>query len=272
MRFFKSHLLPVLLVTSFFASISAHALTVSYGGQAATDGSGLTSAFIPASNTTLPAKWFVETFDPGTAGPAPAGVVKPSLGGASIDMGTGCSINTYGTITTTGGGFGVRQGTLSGVGAAPAGDSTCFGFGPRPGGTLPATFRVDYINLLPAGEKFTYLGLYYGSIDIYNNVSIYNVNTLVRTVTGAEVLAGNGGTSGDQFSTGSNIYVNFQLDPGEFFTAVEFFTSSVAFELDSIVVGGALPTSASNVPEPGSLALLAAGLLGFGAVRRLRKS
>lgn len=267
MAYSKKNLLNLALASAAALCLPAQALTITYGGQAALDGSGLTSSFIPASNTGLGFGWYIETFDPATANGAPG--LTASIPGISI--GSGCSVNSYGTvgITPGGGGFGVQQGSTS-SGAAPAGDSTCFGFGPQTGGTLPATVKIDYTALLTAGVKVSYLGLYYGSIDTYNDISIYDGESLIRTITGTEVLAAGGGTSGNQTAPGSNVYVNFAFAPGEAFTAFEFHTTGVAFEVDNIVVGTTDRTN--NVPEPGSVALLSAALLGFVATRRRRST
>ena len=271
MTYCKSLCLSLAMASASFVALPVQALTISYGGQAATDGSGLTSNFVPASNTGLGAGYFIETFDLATGG-LPTSLLSPGNGSDISVAGAGCSVNFYGLLgtSTTGGGFGVQQGSTPGVAAAPAGDETCFGFGPRPGGTLPATVKVDYSNLLGPGVKISYLGLYYGSIDTYNDINIYNGDTLLQTITGASVLAAGGGQSGNQTQPGSNVYVNFAFDAGEAFTAFEFVTTSVAFEVDNIVVGlDNRPNN--NVPEPGSLALFAAGLLGFAATRRMRK-
>lgn len=271
MTYCKSLCLSLAVASASLMALPAHALTITYGGQAATDGSGLTSNFVPASNTGLGAGYFIETFDFATKDVGDTPLLDPGNGTDISVAGAGCSVNFYGQLTTTitGGGFGVQQGSTPGVAAAPAGDNTCFGFGPRPGGTLPATVKVDYSNLLTGGDKISYLGLYYGSIDTYNDINIYDGNILLQTITGASVLAAGGGLSGNQTLPGSNVYVNFAFAPGETFTAFEFVTTAVAFEVDNIVVG--LTSRPNQVPEPGSLALFAAGLLGFVAARRLRK-
>jgi hypothetical protein len=285
MKLLSKSLTALSVTVAALASLPAQAVLVTFGGQAATDGSGTTSAYIPASNIASPLTgYFIETFDQVTANPnLPAGTTAASpQPGIAIEQGQGCSINSYGSvsISTTGGGFGVRDGSVGGVAATPAGDTTCYGFGPRPGGGTPATTKIDYTSFLangfPPGTAISYLGLYYGSIDNYNNIAFYNGNTLLTgaglmsdgVITGQEILTSQGGQSGNQTASGSNVYVNLFFSPGETFTAFEFRTSGVAFELDNIVVG---LTSRNDIPEPSSIALLGLGLLGFAAVRR-RKS
>ena len=263
MTYSKKLLLALAMSSAALLSLPAHAYGITYGGQTATDGSGLTSAFIPANNTGLNTGWFVETFDPATAYPTNGDNTLP----ANVSIGSGCSLNAAGqvNITTTGGGLGVQSGSNS-YGAAPANNTTCYGFGPRPNsGTTQATVKVDYSEILDAGINITYLGLYYGSIDTYNDIWLYNGDTVIKKITGFEVLAASGGTSGNQLQAGSNVYVNFTFAPEDGFTAYEFRTNGIAFEVDNIVLG---LSNRAEVPEPGSLALLGAGLLGFMATRR----
>lgn len=189
------------------ATLPAQALVVTFGGQntnvAGGDQSGLTSNHVPVSNTINPSSgYFIETFDQATYTPIPvsasfaashsnyqglggagtAGTTGPTVindpngnADAIILQDNGCSFNAWGgpAVTVRGGGFAVQKGN-TGDGANPAGDSTCYGFGPQPGGgvsnTNPATVKIDYSPILAPGVKINYLGNYYGSIDWYTDI------------------------------------------------------------------------------------------------------
>lgn len=273
-------------------SLPSSALLIDFIGAEATDGSGLTSRLIDPSNV-MPANsgFFVETFDVSTYTPLPApgnnglggantaGTTEASLLGGlgTIQQNQGCSINSWGgpAITAENGGFGVRKGS-AGFAAAPGRgsanqDNTCFAFGPRQGGgassNTPATVKVDYSPILAPGVSIDYLGIYYGSIDTYNNIAFYSGDELLTTdsgflmdgiLQGQEILNALNGQSGSQSGAGSNVYVNLFFEPGEVFTAFEFRTSGVAFEFDNVVVG-----LDNRVPAPATLGLLILGLGGL---------
>ncbi len=286
--------LVTLAITAILGSSPAQAVVVDFLYNTPTDGSGKTSRFIPTNNMPSAATgYFIETFDQAT-NQGVAGVSGPyagqTSGGANqtapyigIVQNQGCAINTLaiaGALTVSDGSFTVRKGTVSGVGATPANDTTCFGFGPGPSPRNDgsnATVRVDYSAFLDPNVKISYLGLYYGSIDTYNNIAFYSGGALVTggggilddgVITGQEVLTEFGGSSGNQTSNNSNVYVNLFFAANETFDGFEFRTTGVAFEVDNIVTG---LTNRNDVPEPGTLALLGIALAAIGVVGSKRR-
>lgn len=247
---------------------------ITYGGISTNvfggDQSGVTSSFVPVSNTMLPPGYYIETFDAATQMP---GFLPGSTGYNVPGLSNGCAVNTMAansgvTITTSGSNpLGVQKGS-NGNGAAPAGDGTCYGFTPGPGGSLPSSITIDYTILLSAfsGVEINYLGFYFGSIDIYNQLDFYNANGLIRSISGQDLLSANGGSTGNQQQPGSNVYVNLFFS-GESFTSFKFTSFGVAAEFDNIVVG----LTNRPVPAPAGLALLGLGLAGLTWRRRMQQ-
>jgi hypothetical protein len=119
--------------------------------------------------------------------------------------------------------------------------------------------KTNYMAVLGCGsEAITYsslmniFGLYWGSVDSYNSLTFYNGDTLVATITGADVappMTANGG----QMDYASNGYVLISALPQ--FDRVVALSSSNSFEFDNVVAG---------VPEPSTWAMLLLGFAGLG--------
>lgn len=186
------------------------------------------------------------------------------------------------TITNPGvNGMGIRKGSVSGVAAAPGGDlfdQSYYAYGPGQGGSLNTGVKIDYTNLLGefgAGFGVDYLGVFYGSIDTYNEIRFYNPQGNLISgkgllsdgkITGTEILAAMGGSSGNQTSPNSNVYLNIEFEANDDFSAFEFYSSGIAVELDNVVT-----RVNYNVPEPGSMALVGLGLMGLAGLRRRKQ-
>jgi hypothetical protein len=193
---------------------SAGAATISFSTCAAGDGSGLTTCVAGAT---------VQTF-------AGAGLPAGYSGNGSV-----------------------VSGSVGGLYAAPAGNSTQYLTVPTSGGSGSVTAQF--------GGSYSYFGLYWGSMDDYNRLSFFsgNAQNPFFSVTGSQVIAALN-LLGNQTAPGSNRYVNFQFAPGQGFDRIEFISNGYAFESDNHAV--------ANVPEPGTLALFGAALLGAGVARR----
>jgi hypothetical protein len=215
--------------------------------------------------------------------PLPAGVTVNSLTIPTADLGTfGTSTSyTIGAVTLTGnnttgtgvngttqyagdGTFrysGIVQGSTAGYNAAPVID------------TAGDTYTGPYLSTglgsitLTFASAQNYLGFLWGSIGSGDQLQFYNGGTLVATVTGSQAqaaAAGYNGASGAQ-GVGGSQYTLINLTGGSF-------TSVVLSEqggTPSFEAAG-FQYAAANVyvPEPASIGIFAAGLLGLSILRR----
>jgi hypothetical protein len=177
------------------------------------------------------------TFQSDTAGTAPT--VENSTGAMGV------------TATFTGGNATVEDTSLANVYLAPQGDTASLASGgnnylavayPNSAGTETIAFN----------KGFTEVGLYIGSIDTYNSITFLGTGGTI--ITGSQILAVTGGTSGDNANSDYVEFVDTTL--GADITGVQFTTPEAAFEIDNLSV-------ANGIPEPSTWTMI---LIGFGLV------
>lgn len=163
--------------------------------------------------------------------------------------------------TVTGSGQ-VVSGSVANKYSAPGGvdqinkDDTQYFTVPDPDGANSGATRF-YL-----GASYNYFGLWWGSIDLYNTLTFYSGDSIVASLTGADVVAYASDANGDQLAYGANHYVNFLGLPS--FDSFEASSSEFAFEFDNVSVANL------NVPEPSTMLLLGFGLLGLAGLGRKR--
>lgn len=190
-----------------------------------------------------------------------AGATTVTVGNATMVAGEGMMSAQAGAITTTFDGMSQLPSGFTAIGTNPS--------NPLVSGSSLHTF------LAPTGDNSTYVstgsgvvldqmlpkdtnyyGFYWGSLDTYNVFSITDSNGNTFSISGA-TLASDFNIAADG---NSSYFVNFFAAPGATFTAAGFGSGINAFEFDNV---------ATATPEPGTVAMLAGGLLILvGTVRR----
>jgi hypothetical protein len=137
-------------------------------------------------------------------------------------------------------------GTVSGQNAQPFSDGTTY----ASVGTLVSP-AISTLTL--SGGPINYIGLYWGSIDAFNSITITNSNNETTVINSANYNALDP-ANGDQGLLGS-AYVNI-FDTAFNITSIVFASSQKAFEFDNLTVAA--------VPEASTWAMMILGFLGVG--------
>ncbi len=259
----------------------SYAANISFGGVAASDGSGLTSQYMdPITGATSVGNYLIETFDAATGIPGAPGSTEYTVSGYENE----CAVNSINnsplgvSVTADSTEIGIRKGSVSSVAAAPAGDNTCYGYLTNNGSGV-ATAIFDYTSMLSFFDNMysdqapfgiTYLGFYWGSVDTYNSFAFYSGETLVSSISGVELLTALQGSTGNQTSASSNAYVNIDFSIEDQFDKLVITTTGIAGEFDNLVVG-ITGQPVAQVPAPSAILLFALGLAGIGISRAKRK-
>ncbi|MDI9246319.1 PEP-CTERM sorting domain-containing protein [Marinobacter sp. CHS3-4] len=183
---------------------------------------------------------------------AQAVLVTVEDGGQTTTTVTGASVETFndgncGTYVSCTGNFQIVSGSESGKYAQPADTGTKYLSVPREGSSGTASLML--------GTTANYFGLYWGSIDTYNTLTFLLNDQVVDAFTGTEIATYiPGAADGNQTSYSSNRYFNFFFG-SQTFDEVQLTSDGYAFETDNHAF--------ATVSEPGTLALMALGVIGL---------
>jgi hypothetical protein len=159
---------------------------------------------------------------------------------------------------------GIKTGSSDGIHAAPYisnsngllfGDATVSG----PDVTQYVSTGIGSATITFSGLQ-VYLGLLWGSVDIFNTLEFFSGTTSVGIISGADIIASPNGDQGVNGTLYANIISTLPFD------RIVATSTSYAFEFDNLAYNDTNPNT--PVPEPLSLGLMGIGVLGLGLVRR----
>ena len=157
------------------------------------------------------------------------------------------------------GNFNIVQGSMTGVYAAPLGDTTHYLAVPGLGSAGTATLVLN--------QSYRSLSFYWGSIDAYNSVTYLTAGGVsLGTFTGANIPGAP--DDGSQGNALNNRRVNWDFG-ADSVKSIIFTSTSNSFELDNIA--GAVANQTSPTPEPTTWAMLLTGIGMVGVSMRARR-
>jgi hypothetical protein len=151
-----------------------------------------------------------------------------------------------------------------------SGDPVLFLTGPASGAAPPFNDTTQYASVgtlvTPGNSTLTssfsgnYLGLYWGSIDLYNSITITDSGGFTTVINAANysVLNPANGNQGLGGSNYVNIFDSFNI------TGIKFTSDQKAFEFDNLTIAA--------VPEASTWAMMILGFLGLGFLGYRRSS
>ena len=219
--------------------------------------------------------------------PAGSVVTAYGIGVLSLNLGGGLANFNHPTSKTLYGNSSPAQGTFTQSGATFSGDGILM-TNPTPGSSLglyaePYGDTTQYLTVQPHGPNetvtfgntYTTLGLYWGSMDDYNSIQLFNGTTPLDTITGTQAALAipASGAQGLQTDYANNRFITISnIDGvGAGFTSIVLNSTSNSFELDNLSWGNNSITGRfSATPLPPAVTLFSAGLalLGFAGMRR----